>query len=278
MNSVSQKVYTEVLTRRQFDSLSIFLYKGYGLKMSSSKKVMMEGRLRRRLISCGMDNFQTYIDYMFSEVGQKNELVHMVDCLTTNKTDFFREDHHFKYLREIICPKLKSTKKLSLWSAGCSSGEESYSTAMTLQEASQVNFFDYEIFGSDLSYEVLKKASKAVYPMNITDIPLGLKKKYFLKSKNREVPTIRVIPELRKKVSFRRLNFARTPYPIEGCFDVVFFRNVMIYFDRETQLKVLTEICNKIHRGGYLFIGHSESISRLNLPLRQIQPTIFEKI
>ena len=147
-----------------------------------------------------------------------------------------------------------------------------------MEEARRINIFDYEVIGSDLCSEVLRKASTAIYPMQVSGVSFDLKKKYFLKSKDRERSTIRVVPELREKVSFKRLNFVRTPYQIKGFFDVVFFRNVMIYFDKETQLKVLTEICNKIHKGGYLFIGHSESINRLNLPLRQIQPTIFEKI
>lgn len=278
MDGITQKAYKEILTDAQFEKLSAFLYEDYGLKMPPTKKLMMEGRLKRRLVSCRIDNFQAYIDYLFSDEGKEKELIHMVDSLTTNKTDFFREDHHFEYLSDKICLSLNGTKKLSVWSAGCSSGEEPYTISMVLQEAMNKNHFDYEIFASDLSYEILKKASAAIYPMNTIDIPFELKKKYFLKSRNTENPTIRVKPELRKKVTFRRLNFVKTPYPIEGFFDVVFFRNVMIYFDRETQLKVLTEICNKIHKGGYLFIGHSESISSLQLPLRQIQPTIFEKI
>lgn len=278
MKEITQRAYNEILSDAQFERLSIFLYQNYGLKMPPSKKLMMEGRLKRRLVSCQIDNFQTYIDYVFSDEGQKNELIHMVDVLTTNKTDFFREDHHFNYLTDEICTSLNGSKKLSVWSAGCSSGEEPYTIAMTLQEAKKDTYFDYEIFASDLSYDILKKASAAIYPMDIADIPIDLKRKYFLKSKNIETPTIRVIPDLRKKVSFKRLNLVKIPYPIEGHFDIVFFRNVMIYFDRPTQSKVLTEICSKIHKGGYLFIGHSESISSLNLPLKQIQPTIFEKI
>jgi chemotaxis protein methyltransferase CheR len=278
MKGITQRAYKEVLTDEQFEKLSAFLYTNYGLKMPPTKKLMMEGRLKRRLVSCGIDNFKSYIDFLFSEEGQKQELIHMVDSLTTNKTDFFREDHHFQYLTDVVCPSLTGAKKLSVWSAGCSSGEEPYTISMVLEEAKANGYFDYEIFASDLSYDILKKASAAIYPLDNADIPLDLKRKYFLKSKNIESSTIRVIPDLRKKVTFRRLNFVKTPYPIEGFFDIVFFRNVMIYFDRETQLKVLTEICNKIHKGGYLFIGHSESISSLKLPLRQIQPTIFEKI
>ena len=278
MGKVSQKVYRELLTDAQFEELSEFLYAEYGLKMTRSKKAMMEGRLKKRLVECEIDNFREYIEYLFSPSGKKNELIHMVDSLTTNKTGFFREIHHFDFLSKQVCPNLTSEKKLSIWSAGCSSGEETYTISITLEEARRINIFDYEVIGSDLCSEVLRKASTAIYPMQVSGVSFDLKKKYFLKSKDRERSTIRVVPELREKVSFKRLNFVRTPYQIKGFFDVVFFRNVMIYFDKETQLKVLTEICNKIHKGGYLFIGHSESINRLNLPLRQIQPTIFEKI
>jgi len=278
MNTVAQRVYSEELTSNEFDRLSSFIYSEYGLKMPISKKLMMEGRLKRRLVSCNIDNFNEYIEYVFSLAGREHELIHMVDALTTNKTDFFREDHHFKFLIDIVCPKVSAAKKLSVWSAGCSSGEEPYSIALTLEKTRVNNFFEYEIFGTDLSSDILNKASMAIYPMNIHGLTVDLKNKYFLKSKNKEIPTIRLSKELRSKVTFRRLNFVKIPYPIEGFFDVVFFRNVMIYFDRETQYKVLMEICSKIHKGGFLFIGHSESISKLNLPLRQIQPTIFEKI
>ena len=122
MRGITQKAYDQVLTDVQFEKLSTFLYDNYGLKMPPSKKLMMEGRLKRRLVNCNIDNFEQYVDYVFSTVGRRDELIHMVDSLTTNKTDFFRENHHFKYLAQVVCPKLVSSKKLTVWSAGCSSG------------------------------------------------------------------------------------------------------------------------------------------------------------
>ena len=202
----------------------------------------------------------------------------MVDVLTTNKTDFFRENHHFEFLKNHIIPCLNNNHHLKIWSAGCSSGEEPYSIAMTIEEAYSKSISSYTIVGTDLSYKILQKASRAIYPMDIEGLSLDRKRKFFLKSKDQTKPTIRVTKEVRRHVNFKRLNLMNVPYKVDGEFDIIFFRNVMIYFDRDTQQKVLSNLCSKLKIGGYLFIGHSESITTLDLPLKQIEPTTFIKI
>jgi chemotaxis protein methyltransferase CheR len=210
-----------------------------------------------------------------------HELINMIDVVTTNKTDFFREPHHFTFLQENILPKLAKEKRtVKVWSAACSSGEEPYTLAMVLEEFGRsLHGFNYEIFGSDISTVMLQKASLAVYAMERANcIPLELKKRYLLKSKDTERPTVRIASSLRSKVSFARINFMDTELPIHGMFDVIFCRNVLIYFDRKTQLEVIRKLMDNLSVGGYLFIGHSESLHQADLPLIQERPTIYKKV
>ena len=212
------------------------------------------------------------------------EVPHMIDVVTTNKTDFFREAVHFDFLSNAILPKyLKdncSSKPFKVWSAGCSTGEEPYTLAMVLSDFSEkFSNFDYNIFATDVSGKALSTAVTAVYSQEkVSPVPYTFKKKYLLKSKDEQKKTVRVIPGLRAKVNFDRFNFldGQVNYPQK--FNVIFCRNVLIYFDRPTQEKVILNLCSKLETGGYLFLGHSESISNMNLPLVQIHPTTFKKI
>jgi chemotaxis protein methyltransferase CheR len=208
----------------------------------------------------------------------------MVDVVTTNKTDFFREAAHFDFLTNELLPKKhkdhNAAAPLKVWSAGCSTGEEPYTLAMVLAEfAEKMPAFDYEIFATDISTRVLEAAETAVYTEEkVQPVPLYFKKKYLLKSKDPKSKTVRVVPELRKKISFERLNFIDGDVSAYPVFNIVFCRNVLIYFDRPTQEKVIRKLCSRLEPGGYLFLGHSESISQLQLPLQQVQPTVFKKI
>ena len=171
-------------------------------------------------------------------------------------------------------------RNFKVWSAGCSSGEEPYTIAIVLNEFKQKTpGFNFSITGTDISSQILQKAISAIYNENrITNIPLDLKKKYFLRSKDRERKTVRVVRELRNYIKYLRLNFMDSSYNIHDMFDVIFCRNVLIYFNRETQEQVINKLCLKLKSGGYLFIGHSESIMGMDLPIEQIKPTIFRRI
>lgn len=272
------------LSNIEFNKLSTFIADNYGIKLPLSKKTMLEGRLQKRLRALNMPSYREYCNYIFSAEGQRNEPVHLIDVVTTNKTDFFREAVHFDFLTETILPKHarqnNSAKPFKVWSAGCSTGEEPYTLAMVLSEFSETSAnFNFNILATDISSRVLNIAITAVYTHEkVAPIPLALKRKYFLKSKDDHKKTFRVVPELRSKVSFKKLNFIDGYIDEPQNFNVVFCRNVLIYFDRPTQEKVILKLCSKLERGGFLFLGHSESILNMNLPLEQVQPTTFKKI
>jgi chemotaxis protein methyltransferase CheR len=276
-------IFKARLSDEDFKKLSEFIYRGYGIKMPEVKRIMLQSRLQKRLKELKMSSFKEYVQYVFSDEGQENEVIHMIDVVSTNKTDFFREPIHFDFLTSQALPEFMagatSPRLIKIWSAGCSSGEEPYTIAIVLQEFKNRNpLIDYRITATDISTRILRSAVDAIYKENrIEGIPLNMKRQYFLKSKDRVAPTVRVIPELRQRVSFERLNFMDNSYSISETFDIVFCRNVLIYFDRETQEKVINKLCSKLRPGGIFFLGHSESITSLNVPLTQIKPTIFRR-
>lgn len=277
-------IYSAKLSIKQFEILSKFIYEELGIKLPPAKQTMLESRLQRRLREVNMNTFDEYIEYVFSKEGKYNELIHMLDVVTTNKTDFFREPLHFDFLRDLVIPEFTKNfpnRQLQIWSAGCSSGEEPYTLAMVLQDiVAMGKLTDYNIYATDISTKILQKALMAIYLENRTnDVPLSIKKKYFLKSKDPLNPTLRIIPQLRSKIRFDRLNFMDDFYNTPtNYYDIIFCRNVIIYFDRQTQEKVIKRLCNKLKTGGYFFLGHSESITNMDLPLVTVKPTIFRKI
>lgn len=282
MSIVESEYYRASLSNADFERLSDCIYKGYGIKMPKGKKVMLESRLRTRLRARKITSFSEYCDLVLNS-NDTEELVKMIDVVSTNKTDFFRENGHFNYLRNTVLPEFAQNelhRPLDIWSAASSSGEEVYSLAMTLEEfnASR-NLINYSILGTDISTEILQKAIAAIYREDrAVDIPLILKRKYLMKSRDREKPSVRIIPELRKKVRFRRLNLMSPSYKVGMDFDIIFCRNVLIYFDRKTQEEVINKLCLNLRTGGYLFLGHSESITGLSVPLELLEPTIYRKI
>jgi chemotaxis protein methyltransferase CheR len=278
------EAYNCKMTDEDFGTLTSFIYDELGIKMPYPKKIMLQSRLRKRLSELKMSSFKEYIEFVFSKEGQEDEIIKMIDVITTNKTDFFRESSHFDYLTATVLPEICSAgtgkKNVKIWSAGCSSGEEPFTIAIVLMEflRSRIDF-DFEIFATDISLRILQKAAMAIYSDDrVTEIPLELLRRYFLRSKDRNSKTVRVVPELRAKVSFQRLNFMDPFYSVDKSFDIVFCRNVLIYFDRETQQQVITKLASKLREGGYFFLGHSESITNMKVPLRQVKPTIFRKI
>ena len=275
-------IFKAKLSDTDFNRLSTFIYSNYGIKMPKAKHIMLQSRLQKRLRELDMSSFKDYVDYVFTREGQDNEVVHMIDVVSTNKTDFFREPVHFEFLQNHILPeyiKEGKYKTFKVWSAGSSSGEEAYTIAISINEFREKNGGpDFSIYATDISSRILKSAAEAIYKEHrIESLPLNLKKKYFLKSKDRAVENVRVIPELRKKVTFDRLNFMDNTYPGNEIFDLIFCRNVLIYFDRPTQEEVIGKLCMKLKKGGYFFLGHSESITNMKLPLDQLKPTIFQR-
>lgn len=275
--------YQAELAIPEFNRLSKFIMDEYGIKMPPEKRIMLQSRLQRRLKALNITNFKTYVDFVFSPQGQVEEVIHMMDVVSTNKTDFFRESAHFDFLLSDALPDLlhnQSEKTVHVWSAGCSSGEEPYTIAITLSEFKERNPpFDFYITASDLSTKMLNKAAQAIYPEEkIEEVPHSIKVKYFLRSKNREVKKVRIIAPLRNKVEFYRQNLLYLPVENKPKFSLIFCRNVLIYFDRNNQYNILSRLCMQLKSGGYLFLGHSESITGFELPVTQIKPTVFKKL
>jgi chemotaxis protein methyltransferase CheR len=271
------------LSDKDFQIFSKYIYSEYGIKMPPIKKIMLQGRLLKRIRELKMNSYTEYKDYFFSKEGQEKELLHFLNVVTTNKTDFFREPIHFAYLNDEVLPEFmlkNSHQPIKVWSAGCSSGEEPYTISIVLNEfARTYPAFRFEITGSDISTQMLEKASKGIYQASKIDmVPLEIKKRYFLKSKDILNKTVRVHPLLQQHIHLSYLNLMDNYYGMNDNYDVIFCRNVLIYFDRATQEKVITRLCSHLKPGGYFFIGHSESLSGMDVPLRHIKPTIFRKI
>jgi chemotaxis protein methyltransferase CheR len=279
MTNNSQTILLEDL---EYTRLSSFIMSQFGIKLPPNKKTLLQCRLQKRLKILNYTSFKEYVDYVFSTKGLNEEVVNMIDAVSTNKTDFFREPVHFEFLmNQGIGEYLEKTgkNKLMIWSAGCSSGEEPYSIAMVLKEyISNNHLTDFSIIATDISESVLNHALVGIYTEEKARfIPYEYKKKYLLKGKNEYKDKVRINSELRSKIDFRMYNLLTTDYKALGKFDFIFCRNVMIYFPRDIQYRLLKQFCKSLNTGGYLFLGHSESITGYTLPLKHIRPTIFLK-
>ncbi len=283
MNADLSEIYNAQLTDDEFNRLSQFIYTNYGIKMPPVKKIMLQSRLQKRLRVLQISNFKKYIEYVFSPDGQE-EVIQMIDVVSTNKTDFFREPVHFEFLMNEALPAIvkpeQVRQQVKIWSAGCSSGEEPYTIAMVTNEYRQSHpNFDFSILATDISTEVLQRGAQGIYKEErLEGIPINLIKSYFLRSKDRTKKLVRIVPELRQRLTFKRLNFMDTHYSVQDLFDVIFCRNALIYFDHETQERVINKLCLHLKPDGFFFLGHSESITNMKVPLKHIKPTIFKKI
>ncbi|MBF0452200.1 MAG: protein-glutamate O-methyltransferase [Candidatus Magnetomorum sp.] len=271
------------MSDKLFVQFSAFIYNRLGINLPHAKKLMLQSRLTKRLRQLNMKSFEEYFRYVSSEKGLNEEMPHMVNVVTTNKTDFFREPGHFDYLTKIVLPEfyLHRNKSFKIWSAGCSIGAEPYTLAMVLKEFSENHSdFQFSIYSTDISTKVLSTAINAIYDHQMAaPIPMELRKKYLLKSKDRKNPSlIRIAPELRKYVIFKQLNLMSNDYSIKNQMDVIFCRNVIIYFDRQTQERVVNRLCRYLKPGGYLFMGHSETLNMLNAPIKNVSSTVYKKI
>ena len=271
------------LSDADFNRLASFIHGYSGIKMPLSKKSMVEGRLRRRVRAVGANSLDEYCDYLFTDDGIATEAISLIDAVSTNKTDFFREPDHFRYLATEAVPALirqglvGRSAPLKVWSAAASVGAEAYTSAMVMRElADRQSPFRTQIVATDICTEVLKTAVSGIYPhAMIAPVPEDMRHRYLMRGKGPMTGNVRMIPELRAMVTARRVNLMERPYPVDRDMHVVFCRNILIYFDRPTQAAVLTELCSHLLPGGYLFMGHSETLAGFNLPLRQVTATVF---
>jgi len=286
-NSRTETPKKDSLSKSDFERLRRLIYAESGIHLSAEKITMLEIRLRRRLKTLGMASLGDYCDRLFSLDNRSpalaGELVHLIDVVTTNKTDFFRESGHFDYLVSKALPELGVrpgfSRSLFAWSAGCSSGEEPYTLAMVLSEyAETCSGFRFSILATDISTEVLDKARMGIFKSEqARPVPAGLYRKYFMRSRDSQSDLVRVVPELRALVEFRRLNFMDETYDLPQTPEILFCRNVIIYFDRPTQERILKKLIRHLAPGGYFFAGHSESLQGMDLPLISVAPSTYRK-
>jgi chemotaxis protein methyltransferase CheR len=279
----AMRATNEGLSNADFDRLRALIYDECGINLSPDKKTMMEIRLKRRLRSLEIPTFGEYCERVFAPEGRKRELVLLLDVITTNKTDFFREAGHFDYLVSRALPDLAArngaARKCLIWSAGCSTGEEPYTLAMVLSEyANQRQGFRFSVLATDISTAVLAKAAAGIFKADAAGpVPQDLRRKYFMRSRNPESDLLRVVPEVRELVEFRRLNFMDRDFGLTEAPEIIFCRNVIIYFDRPTQVRLLEKLTRQLAPGGYFFAGHSESLQGMDLPLVPVAPAVYRK-
>jgi chemotaxis protein methyltransferase CheR len=271
------------LSERQFRTIARLIEGQVGIKLPAAKRLMLEGRLHKRVRALNCSGIGEYVERLFEEALSDNEFTHLIDAVTTNKTDFFREPAHFDFMREVAIPELlrprgRKPHDFKMWSAACSTGMEAYTVAIVLDDMTRTGSrFQFRILGTDISTAVLQAAKTAIYPRDaIAPVPPELIKRYFLSSRDRARDEVRVVPELRRLTHFMRMNLMDASYPVDRDVDIIFCRNVLIYFDKETQRKVVDRLCSHLRPGGYLMVGHSESMIHSAVPaLKQVQPTIF---
>jgi len=276
-------VHEETLSTRDYTRVCELVYREAGISLGSGKQTMLEARIKRRLKAHNLTSYSQYCDYLFGANGLRDEIPHLIDVVTTNKTDFFRESKHFDYLTQKALPDLLAQNRLArpllVWSAGCSTGEEPYTLAVVLSEFAESHpGFRFRILATDISTTVLAKADRGVYTEDVVaPVPASLQRKYFLRSRDPASNQVRIAPELRRTVEFRRLNFMDSDYGVHEKADAIFCRNVIIYFDRPTQERILGNLANHLVPGGYLFVGHSETLHDMNLPLTPVAPALYRR-
>ncbi|MGB3336885.1 MAG: protein-glutamate O-methyltransferase [Devosia sp.] len=274
------------LSARDFKRIADLIGQEVGIKLPPTKRLMVEGRLRKRVRALGLGSLDDYGTYLFQRDGLAVERPFLINAVTTNKTDFFREPEHFDLLEERLVPDLvelrRSERKplLKIWSAASSTGAEAYTLAMVLADlAAQRQDFRFAILGTDISTSVLEQGVRAVYPTElVAPVPQGKQQRYLMHGRKPGArPEIRIVPELRRLVRFDRLNLMDQSYPFDHDVDVIFLRNVLIYFDKADQEKVILRLVSHLRPGGYLILGHSESMIGTAVTMRQVAPAVFQK-
>ena len=262
--------------------MAALIHEYSGIKMPPSKQTMLAGRLRRRIAALELPDVDAYCDFIFERGGLDSELIHLMNAVSTNKTDFFREPAHFDYMCETALPEMAaaSRRPIKLWSAAASMGAEAYTLAMLLEEFRRTRSGpDYSILATDICTDMLELAHAGRFPTSMIEpIPMELRRKYVMRAKDAGLDQVRMAPQLRSKITVARLNLMDETYPLGRDMDFIFCRNVLIYFDKVTQAAVLARLCHHIRPGGYLILGHSESAVGANLPITHVINTIFRRV
>ncbi|MXS81544.1 CheR family methyltransferase [Nitrosomonas oligotropha] len=272
--SSDSRIREYVFTQADFERIRKLIYNHAGISLSKGKQNMVYSRLARRLRANGLTNFNEYLNFL--ERGNPEEWEAFTNALTTNLTAFFREQHHFPILEKHV-EKRKNEGKIQLWCSASSTGEEPYSMAMAMVQAFKTFSPPVHILATDLDTNVLAKAQLGIYSLDkLEKIPKEKLKQFFLKGKGHHAGSARVRPELRNMITFRQLNLLDESWPIRGPFDAIFCRNVMIYFDKQTQYKILKKFVPLLAPDGLLFAGHSESFQHAVDLFKLREKTVYE--
>lgn len=267
------------ITENEFQKLSEYINKNIGIKLPAGKKALLQGRLQQVLIQNGFESFSEYYRYLVSDTTG-NAMAVLMDRVTTNHTFFMREAAHFTFLEKTVLPYLESSitnKDIRIWSAGCSTGQEAYTIAMVVTEyfGSKKSFWDTTILATDISTRSIEKARQGVYlEEEIKNLPKTWVNKYFKKT---GPDLYEVTDRLKRDVLFRKFNLTEKYFPFREKFDIIFCRNVMFYFDKGTRDKLVNRFYNCLNEGGYLFVGHSETLANTRTAFKYVIPAVYRK-
>ncbi|MHC4182030.1 MAG: CheR family methyltransferase [Planctomycetota bacterium] len=274
-----------VLSNKEFELFRKLIYKSCGIHLTSSKKELVKARLSKRLTKTGINSFEQYYKFVTRHDKSGNELVHLLDSISTNKTDFFREKRHFDFLNAKLLPELIKKKEkarnkiLRIWCAASSSGEEPYTLAITiLNHINPNDGWNIKILATDISTKILQKAIKGIYGRDsLKGISPAIVSAHFKRVVIDKSNCFQVKDHLKKLITFRRFNLMSPKFPFRNPFDFIFCRNVMIYFDTETQHGLISKFYDCLPKDGHLFIGHSETLSKKTHGFKYIEPAVYQK-
>ncbi|GJQ58722.1 MAG: chemotaxis protein methyltransferase [Candidatus Scalindua sp.] len=274
-----------LISNEEFELLRDLIYKTSGINLAQSKKELVKSRLSKRLAARSINSFEEYYRFVTKTDKTGEELVHLIDSISTNKTDFFREKKHFDFLNSKLLPDLiakkekRRNKKLRIWCAASSSGEEPYTLAMTvLGHINPKNGWDVKILATDISTKILQKAIRGVYKKEtVNDISQGLLAAHFSRITKDNIVFYKAKDHLKELITYRRFNLMTPKFPFKNPFDFIFCRNVMIYFDPETQQRLVSKFYDCLPKEGYLFIGHSETLAKRVTGFKYVQPALYQK-
>lgn len=266
------------MERRTFEQFRALIYEKSGISLGSQKVALVSARVGKRMRALDISSYADYLEYVKAD-DSGNELVQLLDAISTNVTSFFREPRHFEFLSEVLARwQAEGQRRFRLWSAASSTGEEPYTIAITILESLQMHGLDVRILATDISTRVLEACLRGEYaPAKLDPVSGQLRERYFKREGGRTDGVYRVSDRLKSMVTFRRLNLSTPPYPMKGPMDVIFCRNVMIYFDDAIRQRLVSELYRLLKPGGYLMIGHSESLTSVQSKFRIVRPAIYQK-
>lgn len=286
MTGFTMNKTNETMTEEERIAISSLVERELGIKMPDTKKTLLMGRLSKRLRELGLKTYGEYYDYIHTPEGLTHEYPQFVDLVSTHETSFFREMSHFDYLLASVLPSLSregsgKVEELKILSAACSTGEEAYSIGSIIEEHKRKTgdkLFRYRITGTDISPKVVSTAARGVYPdTRMRTVSPEYANRYFMRSRDPNRKQVRVVPEIRSHMEFFVMNLMDTSYPFNHPFQIIFCRNVLIYFEKHKQEHVINMLCRHLVPGGYLFIGHSETLFEFTLPLKNLAPSVYMK-